>query len=309
MGGREATAGEVLVEVVSDLVARIGAKAPAALADEPDAVHQLRTVVRRLRNVLAAFSQYVEPSAVGGLRARLADYSDRLGLVRDLEVRAEWCAKVATEVGLADELRDCLVAPVLEDHARAHAALVGWARSPEAQRLDAALASWAAAPGLADGSSRPASAVAREVLAVQVERVLDHAAHFRGDPEAAHALRKAGRRLRHTVDAVTKPPAAVLGSEAVSLGALGSRVQSLLGDHRDALLLADYVRGTLPTGAARASYDPVIAAAERAADAAIVAVPGVLEELRSNAGPRTSGVVVDQRISIVTLARTDLDDS
>jgi CHAD domain-containing protein len=282
MGGREVTAGDMLAEVITHLVAKIGAKAPAALADEPDAVHQLRTAVRRLRNVLAAFSQYVEPSAVGGLRARLADYSDRLGLARDLEVRAAWCEQVATEIGLAEDVRDRLVTPLLEAHARAHAALVEWAGSPDAESLHAALASWAAAPALANGTARPASAVAREVLTAQVERVIDHAAEYRNDPESAHALRKAGRRLRHTADAVTKPPAEVLGPDAAALGELGSRVQSLLGDHRDALLLAAYVRESLPDDAdLRASYTRAIEEAERAAAAAIAAVPEVLGQLGS----------------------------
>lgn len=282
MVGREVTAGEMLAEVITHLVAKIGAKAPAALADEPDAVHQLRTAVRRLRNLLAAFSQYVEPSAVGGLRARLADYSDRLGLARDLEVRAAWCAKVATEIGLADDVRERLVAPLLGAHDRAHAALVEWTGSPDAEALHSALASWAAAPALANGTARPASAVAREVLTAQVERVIDHAPGYRNDPESAHALRKAGRRLRHTADAVTKPPVEVLGPDAAALGELGSRLQSLLGDHRDALLLAEHVRGSLPDDAGlRTSYLSVVEGAERAAAAAIEAVPEVLSELGS----------------------------
>lgn len=282
MGGREATAGEMLAEVVSDLVARIQAMAPAALADEPDAVHQLRTAVRRLRNVLAAFSQYVEPSAVGALRAHLAEYSERLGVARDLEVRAAWCADVATEVGLADDLRERLVRPLLAEHARAHAALVRWSGSPDAEPLHAALAGWTPTRVLVNGSARPAAVVAREVLAAQVERVLAHATHYLDDPDAAHALRRAGRRLRHAADAVTKPPAAVLGADAAALGELGARVQSLLGDHRDALLLVDHVRVSLADDAgARASYASVIGAAEQAAAVAIAAVPDVLTELRA----------------------------
>ena len=93
------------------------------------------------------------------------------------------------------------------------------------------------------------------MLAALGDRVLDHAADYRGDVDAAHALRKAARRLRHTADAVTRPPAAVLGADAQELGELGSQLQSLLGDHRDALLLAEHVRGSMPDDAgARASY-------------------------------------------------------
>ncbi|MDZ5622964.1 CHAD domain-containing protein [Nocardioides bizhenqiangii] len=285
MAGPEATAGEMLAEVVGDLVARIGAKTPAALADEPDAVHQLRTTVRRLRNVLAAFSPYVEPTAIGGLRARLAEYGDRLGLPRDLEVRAAWCARIAAEIGLPGDLRDDLVAPLLAEHARAHAALVAWAASPDAEPLSTALGAAAAAPALTDGSARPAPVVAREVLLAQAARVIDQTTDYRRDPEAAHALRRAGRRLRHVGDAVTKPPAAVLGPEAAALGELGSRVQSLLGDHRDALLLADHLRGSRPDQAGvRAAYASMVEAAERAAGTALASVPAVLEQLEALVG-------------------------
>ncbi len=168
-------------------------------------------------------------------------------------------------------------------HARAHAALVTWSGSAEAEELHEVLCAWSHAPVLLPGSARPAAAVAREVVAAQAGRVLSRDADdYRGDPEAAHALRKAGRRLRHAAEAVTRPPAAVLGPDAAALGELGSRLQSLLGDHRDALLLADYVRGSLPDEPhGRASYATVIEAAERAADAAIAGVPEVLEELRA----------------------------
>jgi CHAD domain-containing protein len=289
MGG-QATAGEMLAEIVGDLAAKIAAKTPAALADEPDAVHQLRTAVRRLRNVLAAFSQFVEPSAVGGLRAQLAEYGDRLGLARDLEVRAVWCAEVATEVGLADNLRERLVAPVLAEHAQAHAALVTWSGSAEAEALHAALCAWATSRALANGSARPAAVVAQEVLTAQVDRVLAHGTDYLTDEDAAHALRKACRRLRHTADAVTQPPAAVLGSDAAALGQLGTRVQSLLGDHRDALLLGDYVRRAVPEDPdERAPYAVVIEAAGRAADAAIAAVPEVLADLGTAGRAKVEG--------------------
>lgn len=282
MAGPETTAGEMLAAIVGDLVERIDDRVPAALADEPDGVHQLRTAVRRLRNVLAAFSQYVEPSVVGGLRAQLADYGDRLGRARDLEVRIEWCVEVAAEVELADELRDRLVAPLRVEHDRAHAALVAWSSSPQADRLRTALCAAAEAPALANGTARPARAVAREVLSAQASRVLDHAADYRHDAESAHELRKAARRLRHTADAVTRPPAVVLGAEAKVLGGLGSRLQSLLGDHRDALLLVAHVHASLPDQEAeRAPYLAVVAAGHRAADAALTAVPAALAELEA----------------------------
>ena len=280
--GAQATVGAMLADVVGDLAARLESRTPAAVADEPDAVHQLRTAVRRLRNVFAAFAAYVEPAAAGGLRAGLADYGDRLGRARDLEVRAAWCAEVAVEVGVPAAVREGLVDPIRKAHALAHADLVVWIGSAGAGALTGALRAWAAEPSLVDGSGRPAAVTAREVLDAQVARVLAHGDDYRSDEEAAHSLRKACRRLRHTADALTRPPAAVLGEDVVTLGELASRVQARLGDHRDALLLADYVAGSRPHDAsARASYAAVVEAAERAAAGSLAAVPQALADLET----------------------------
>ena len=272
----------MLVAVVGDLAAGLEDRLPAALADEPDAVHRLRTAVRRLRNVLAAFASYLEPGEVGALRAGLAEYGDRLGVARDVEVRAEWCARVAADVGLDAALTERIMGPLRAEHDVAQASLVRWAGSPEAGRLREALSSWAASPALVDGrSARPAAAVAQDVLAAQVERVLAHGEDHLADEESLHGLRRAGRRLRHTADAVTRPPAGVLGADARAVGDLGGRLQSLLGDHRDAHLLAEHVRASVPDAAERSPYEPLVEAAERVAASTIDAVPPVLAELRA----------------------------
>jgi CHAD domain-containing protein len=272
----------VLAALVGGLVARLEERLPAALADDPDGVHQLRTAVRRLRNALAAFAAYFEPGTVGLLRAGLGEYGDRLGRVRDLEVRAEWCREVAAEVGLDAAVVDALVVPLDQAHGRAHADLVGWAASPKADQLRRSLRSWADAPSLVEGrSARAARVVAQEVLMTQAELVLARGEDHRADEGSAHALRRSGRRLRHTADAVTRPPAVVLGKDAVALGELGARIQSLLGDHRDALLLADHLRRSFPGTAERSAYAGMVEAAEQAASTAIHALPAVLADLRA----------------------------
>ena len=60
---------------------------PAALADEPDAVHQMRTHVRRLRSVLAAYAPLFDAAVAEALRRRYGEFGRELGTVRDLEVR------------------------------------------------------------------------------------------------------------------------------------------------------------------------------------------------------------------------------
>lgn len=269
------TAGELLPAVLDDLARGIAERTPAALADAPDGVHQLRTEVRRLRNVLAAFSGLLDPGPVGAVRAQLSSYGDRLGRARDLEVRAADAAAAATAVGLGPGPSARLVGPLAEAHRAAHAKLVAWVGRHEEL---AGLSDLGAVTVI--GGGRPARIVAQEVLLAQADRALAREADYLSDPDAGHALRKAARRLRHVADAVTKEPNDVLGKTATALGKAGKGIQSLLGDQRDALLLAECVRSLMPgAGADAPAYLEVVAYADQRAAAALGDVPGALAEL------------------------------
>ncbi|GAA3551533.1 CHAD domain-containing protein [Nocardioides daeguensis] len=250
--------GELLGTVIGDLVAGIRERREPALADEPDAVHQLRTSVRRLRNVLAGFGRYVEKRPARELRDHLASYGAVLGAGRDLEVRAEDCRRVLAELGRTD-LEPALVAPLLAAHGGAHAVLVDWHASPDAVALDRLLEQWAEDPPFTHRARRPAGPATAKVLRREVRRVLDRAA----DGETSHEVRKAARRLRHVADA--------LGEAA--LASAGKDIQGRLGDHRDALLLAGHL------GAAGAPA-AVIAHVETAASRTLDGLPEALAALR-----------------------------
>ncbi|WP_369372250.1 CHAD domain-containing protein [Promicromonospora sp. Populi] len=252
---------------------------PAALADEPDAVHGLRTSVRRLRNVLAAFRKYVDKEPAAELRSRLKEWGDVLGRARDLEVRAEQAAEAAEAIGLDAASRAALLDPLRATHAQAHADAARWTRSDRSRDLDRLLAEWAAAPPLTERASRPAKKAARRVVRRQADRTLD-AARRLDDPEAAHELRKAARRLRHTCDAITRPPVELLGRRTKDLGSAGHSIQSVLGDHRDALLLADHVREHANGSEA---YDAVIDLCQERALTALSDLPTALAVLEANA--------------------------
>lgn len=282
------TAGDLLATEIRGLSADLTDRRPGALADEPDAVHQLRTTVRRLRNLLAAFRRCFDPDRAAELGAALASYGDLLGECRDLEVRAADANAALDALGLADELGDALVGPLVAGHATAHAALVAWHAGPGVAAFDALLASWVEAPALARRARRPASVVAEKAVRRQARRVLaraDAVVAAEGVEEARHGLRKAGRRLRHTADAVAGVD---LDDSLQGLGKLGHQVQGALGDHRDALLLADHVRrcaAALPDGADRASYDALVGHAEELAAAALTGLDQTLSALRERAIP------------------------
>lgn len=120
------SAGEFLAAVVADHVRRVEQRVPAALVDEPDAVHRLRTAVRRLRNVLAVNKRLFDDEALTDLRRRLAELGDVLGPARDLEVRSADAAGLTADLGLADALDERLLAGLRAEHAAAHAAFVRW---------------------------------------------------------------------------------------------------------------------------------------------------------------------------------------
>lgn len=282
------TAGELLATEIRDLAAALTAGREAALADEPDAVHQLRTTVRRLRNLLAAFRRCFDPDRAAELGAALASYGDLLGECRDLEVRAADTTAALDALGLADELGHALVDPLLARHVTAHDALVAWHAGPGVVALDALLVAWSDAPALARRARRPAADVARKAVRRQARRVLvraDAVVAAEGVEEARHGLRKAGRRLRHTADAVASVD---VDDSLRALGRLGHQVQGALGDHRDALLLAEHVRrcaAGLREVTDRASYDVVVGHAGQLAAEALEGLPGTLSSLRDRANP------------------------
>ncbi|UUW89437.1 CHAD domain-containing protein [Pimelobacter simplex] len=269
MGGvTDASAAELLAEAVGDLVADLRRLRAPALADEPDAVHQLRTTVRRLRNLLAGFRRCFRRGPADELRTRLAAYGALLGEGRDLEVRADDCRRVLAELG-RDDLVDTLVAPLLAGHTTEHARLVAWHDSDEAAALDALLDRWATRPPLhRERAARPARSTARRAVRREVGRVLDRA---EAAGETSHEVRKAARRLRHVAEVAGDDRAALLGKE----------IQGRLGDHRDAVLLAAY----LWSAGAPAL---VVAHVEAQASRALEDLPDALRRLR--AAPGRTGV-------------------
>lgn len=271
--------GAMLTTVLADLGRLVLDGRAAALADEPDAVHRLRTAVRRVRNVLVVFADCLEEEPTAALATCLSSYGDLLGRSRDLEVRAADARAVLDELGLADALGASVIAPLVAEHRLAHQALVAWHAGPDAGELDRQLADWMTAPPLSAAAARPARKVAAKAVRAQVRRVLVRADRLErdGTEEAVHAVRRAARRLRHAADAVEGVPRIQWAGAA---GARGQHIQGILGDHRDALLLADHVRECAAGERDAAAYALVVAHAEALAETAMAGLEGALEDLR-----------------------------
>jgi CHAD domain-containing protein len=220
---------------------------PRARADEFDSVHQMRVAVRRLRATLRTFDQVISVTDSEHLDGELQWLGQVLGHARDAEVLAGH---------LQDSLRpmppELLIGPVqarVHGHyaprrAAARAALLEALDSPRYARLVAELNRVAAGPLRGPQAGAPA----RDVLPPAVRRAYRQAKrrarlarHAPAGPArdlALHRARKSARRARYAAEAA----APAVGRPARKFAKQMTRVQSVLGDHQDAVLARQEAR-------------------------------------------------------------------
>ena len=294
-------AGSAVVAALRAIGERMSRLEPAMLADEPDAVHQVRTNVRRLRSLLGAYGSLFDPAVTTGLRRRYRTFGRELGVVRDLEVRvqvAERAIEEAVEEGqLTDAAeRDAVQARLIDaeraSHGIAHARLAERERSPRAVARRDALELFLADPPFTAIAAEPAVDVLGALLELEARRAVRRADRIdragkveKADTEALHAIRKAGRRLRYAAEAVSMEPVELFDGHAQALASSGDDIHDLLGDHRDEVLFAEHVRRTAAhaahDGAPVVAYEQLAAAADKRAAAKVHHLPKVIRDLRT----------------------------
>ncbi|MGA5493023.1 CHAD domain-containing protein [Streptomyces cinereoruber] len=278
------TAGAVVLAYVREQAEAIVALDPAVRRDLPDAVHQLRVACRRLRSALKTYRSVLDRNATDPLGDELKWLAGELGVARDQEVLVE-----RLRGRLADTPRPLRLGPVkarlrIWDTARtkdarrkAVAALDSDRYLALLDRLDALLAD----PPLREAAGRDAAKVlARAVrkdharLAARVDRALSLAPGRERDL-ALHEARKAAKRTRYAADAA-RP---TLGKPAKKFAERVKKVQSLLGEHQDAVVaratLRDLAVQAHAVGETAFTWGLLYGREEAAADAAERGLPGV----------------------------------
>ena len=235
---RDSSAGDVVLAYLRLQAHALKTLEPKVRADEFDAVHQMRIATRRLRAALRTFGQITPEEH---LASELQWLGRELGAARDGEVLAGH---------LRDTLRpvppELLIGPVqarVQGHfaprrAAARARLVKALDEPRYASLLAELDRVAAGPP----AGPLAAAKAREVLPAAVRRAYRqakrrmrtarHTPDGPGRDAALHRARKSARRARYAAEAAS--PAA--GKQARGFARQLKQVQSVLGDHHDAVL-------------------------------------------------------------------------
>jgi len=242
------TAGEALKAAIAGSVAQLLHHDPAIRAGtDPESVHQARVAVRRLRSHLRTFGDLLEPAWTGELRADLGRVGAGLGAARDAEVLLERLQGRLKELPEADRrvalgLLSRLQTEAVQARESARKLLDREAYIALLDRLVEA----ANDPPLLETAQLPASEVL-PMLAAGPWRKLRKAVKDLGpdSPDAElHAARIAAKRARYAAEAV----AATGSSEAAAFAKAAAALQTVLGEHQDAVTAQAWLRAAGATG-------------------------------------------------------------
>jgi CHAD domain-containing protein len=234
-------AGDVITAYVAGQVATLKALDPAVRGDQPDAVHQMRIAVRKLRSTLRTFGQLIWSQDVRPVADELKWLGTELGAARDAEVLF-WHLRSEVDALPAELVLGPIQARIrghfAQVSARAKDRLTKALRSKRYFRLLDRLDALAERPALTRAAARPAG----EVLPVAVRRSYRRTAKRMDRAErtppglerdaALHQARRAAKRTRFAAEAVG--PA--FGQPAERFARGFKKIQSTLGDHQDSVL-------------------------------------------------------------------------
>src|ERR1022692_1832700 len=236
-----APAGQLLQAYLDAQIRMLKTLDPMVRGSEPDSVHQMRTTVRRLRSALQVFARFLADSVSDPLAAELRWLGAVLGEARDAEVLAGHLAELVSQLP-----GDLVVGPVMarvrghfsrvaaDAHFGAVAALDSLRYFALLDQLDELMAE----PPWTELAARPASEVLPAAVGTayvktsrRMKQALRAPAGERRDL-ALHRARKAAKRARYAGEAAG--PA--FGQQASRFATQMKRLQSVLGDHQDAVI-------------------------------------------------------------------------
>lgn len=225
-------ASESLRRAVAEQIDQLHRWERAVRADSDDSVHQMRVTLRTLRSLLqAAPGAFPAGAAIGDELRWLAGL---LGTARDAEVLAQ---RYRHELGelpsqlVRGRVRERLVDAAVQRYRTGRIAAVAAIDSPRYRRLLDRLDALAAAPPTIAPPTHGAATVAAGYRRVGKAAAAARTASGAHRDEALHRIRKAAKRLRYTAAAVGAP----------RVVAAAKRLQTLLGDHQDAVVSRGYL--------------------------------------------------------------------
>lgn len=245
---------------------------------DPEAVHQARVATRKLRSNLRTFSSLLDPDWAEPLRSELGWLAMSLGAVRDREV-------------MLDRLRERAKTLPASDNRSANALLQLLATDIDALRtklaadLDAQryvdllerLVEAAHSPATLPEADQPAAAVLPALASTPWRRLRSAVRNLPdtpSDPEL-HRIRILAKRARYAAEAVGP----VAGPHAFAFAKAAAKLQTVLGEHQDAVTAQAWLRSVRVSGRKAFVAGELIALEHMAADAARAKWPKVWDAL------------------------------
>lgn len=222
-----------------------------AADDDPDAVHDFRVAVRRLRSWLRHWRAELGDAVPSGQRRRLREVAHATGPVRDLQVHLEWLRgeRDAASRGRADIERAIASLVARRDEAEREVRVAARSFVARHAKLSRRLGDRCSDLDAMDGSSAFGVALADHVdsaAATLRQRLAE--VRTAADEETLHRARIAAKRLRYLVECVD----GVVDGAATIVRDL-RQLQDLAGDAHDAHVFSRELRSDFREAGARGS--------------------------------------------------------
>ncbi len=214
---------------------------------DPAAVHAARVAVRRLRSDLRTFRPLLDPAWADALRERIRWLGDALAAARDADVLLERLERHAALLPDVDRHRKELVLNLLRGvRAAAYRQLGSMLRQPRYVLVLADLLEAVRLPHFNERAAERASDAAAALMDDAWRKVKRTVRTRTRPPDDAelHLIRIKAKRLRYAAEAFVP----VCGKPAARFAKRVSVLQSVLGEHHDAVNSCDHLRRNLGGG-------------------------------------------------------------
>ena len=243
--GKKATGADVVQRAMATAVERIIRHDPGVrIGDDPEDVHQARVGTRRLRSDLRTFAPLLDEDWLAPLRDELRWLGGALGTVRDTDVLMERLRRQAATLPEPDV---GALAPLFrrlaKDRDDARAALLEALEGPRYVALLDSLVAAASAPRCRPAAKGRAADVVPGLVAGPWRKLRKAVEALPKDPPDAdlHQIRILAKRARYAADAA----APLAGKKAAAFAGALAGLQTVLGDHQDAVVAEAWLRAAI----------------------------------------------------------------
>ena len=240
-------AASVVQERISQQVTAAREQEDGVRRYDPDAIHDMRVALRRLRSALVTFRPLLDRDVTEPLREEVKWLAALLGAVRDTDVMQELldglCDSEPEELVLG-RVRPRLDERLDDDRRTAREQLEEGMESPRYRALLAALDDLAAKPPWAADKKGAGGKVLRKRVRHDFRRLrdavhdVDAATTREQRDEHLHEVRKAAKRARYAGETVTPR----YGRAAQRFAEAMEEIQSILGDQHDEVIALGRIR-------------------------------------------------------------------